>query len=420
MYLCGVEKYPGNKFYTSIAAMEPLVPEDTSGKLEGLAMELLEKSARLSGAMNPETRTALADFLRPMNSYYSNLIEGHDTHPIDIAKALNNDYSENKAKRDLQLEAKAHINVHALISGYFAGNAAPLPWTEKHIKLMHTEFYKHLPEEFKRSKALDGSHKIVVPGEYRTHEVKVGNHIAPFSETIPAFMNRFESFYSKACSDTSKVKRIIAIAASHHRLAWIHPFLDGNGRVVRLYSDSCFMHEKTDASGLWSVSRGLARTKDTYREKLANADLARYNDYDGRGNLSNKMLVEFCAYFLATAIDQVDYMYKMTDTSSMLSRIDRLVTLMVSKNKLKAEAKYILTDVFLKGKISKKEAMRITGTSDKTLKAIVDTLIKMDLISAKMEGVAMMYHVKYAIQFSPLLFPGLYPSQKEMDMIDYI
>lgn len=98
-----MENNPKDEYYTSIAAMEPLYPEDANGILESLALELVEKAGRLSGAMNPITRLAIARFLRPMNSYYSNLIEGHDTHPIDIAKALNNDYSENKTKRDLQL-----------------------------------------------------------------------------------------------------------------------------------------------------------------------------------------------------------------------------------------------------------------------------------------------------------------------------
>lgn len=400
--------------------MEPLFPEDDSRELESLALELVEKSARLSGTMNPITRAAIAKFLRPMNSYYSNLIEGHDTHPIDIDKALNNDYSENKIKRDLQLEAKAHINVHETISHAFHGDHPPVPSSENYLKFIHKEFYKHLPEEFKKSKTLDGSYKIVVPGEFRTSEVKVGNHIAPHSESINSFMARFEEVYNPLSnSNNSKIKRIISIAASHHRLAWIHPFLDGNGRVVRLFSDACFMNEKIDASGLWSISRGLARTKDAYRERLANADLTRYDNYDGRGNLSNKTLTQFCAYFLKTAIDQVDYMYKMIDTESMLDRIEKFVDLMVSKNKLKIEAKYILTDVFLKGKISKKDALRITNTSDKTLKNLVDSLISLHLITAKMEGIVMMYYVDYSIKFSPLLFPGLYPSQKEIDMMDY-
>ena len=415
-----MENNPKNEYYTSIASMEPLYPEDTNGNLEALAIELIEKAGRLSGAMNPITRLAIARFLRPMNSYYSNLIEGHDTHPIDIAKALNNDYSENKTKRDLQLEAKAHINVHETISVDFLEDNSPIPSSQNYLKHIHKEFYKHLPDEFKKSKSIDDdTYKIVVPGEFRTSEVKVGNHIAPYSESINDYMARFESFYNSISnSNNSRIKRIIMIAVSHHRLAWIHPFLDGNGRVVRLYSDACFMHEKIDASGLWSISRGLARTKKIYREKLANADLVGYNDYDGRGNLSNKMLVEFCTYFLNTAIDQVDYMYKMIDTETMIERIERFVNLMVAKNKIKVEAKYILIDVFLKGNISKKEAMRITNTSDKTLKLLVDTLVELGLITTKLEGVAMMYYVKYSIKFSPLLFPGLYPSQKEIDMMD--
>lgn len=102
----------------------------------------------------------------------------------------------------------------------------------------------------------------------------------------------------------------------------------------------------------------------------------------------------------------------------MIERIEKFVDLMVTKNKLKKNAKYILTDVFLKGKISKKGAMRLTNTSDNA-KALVDTLIEMGLIRAKMEGVTMMYYVNYSIKFSPLLFPGLYPSQKEIDMLDY-
>ncbi len=59
--------------------------------------------------------TALAGLVRAMNCYYSNLIEGHDTHPIDIERALNDEYSADPKKRDLQLEAKAHIAVQQWI-----------------------------------------------------------------------------------------------------------------------------------------------------------------------------------------------------------------------------------------------------------------------------------------------------------------
>src|ERR1700685_279597 len=63
-------------------------------------------------------RGALADLVRSMNCYYSNLIEGHDTHPVDIERALKNDYSADRTKRDLQLEAKAHISVQQWLDAW--------------------------------------------------------------------------------------------------------------------------------------------------------------------------------------------------------------------------------------------------------------------------------------------------------------
>ncbi|MEO5645646.1 MAG: Fic family protein [Bacteroidia bacterium] len=406
--------------YSTTSAMEPLFPEDNSGILEALALELMEKAAKLSGTMNPLTRVAIADFLRPMNSYYSNLIEGHDTHPIDIDKALKNDFSKDKVKRDLQMEARAHINVLKSISEKFAvDDHETIPSSINYIKDIHKRFYDYLPSDFRTVKSKEGKLQEVIPGEFRTCEVEVGRHIAPHYKNLPLFTERFENFYNPtATSNKSKIKRIISIAASHHRLAWIHPFLDGNGRVVRLFSDSCFIYEQLHSSGLWSISRGLARSNTDYKSKLANADLHRYNDYDGRGNLSNKFLVEFCEYFLKTAIDQVNFMYEVIDTRNMLKRIEGFVDFMVLRKRMKAEAKYILTDVFLKGKISKSEAMRITGTSDKTLKTITDALIEMELLTSKREGISMMYYVKYPIPFSTMLFPGLYPADKEVDLLN--
>jgi Fic family protein len=399
--------------------MEPLFPDDSTGHLESLSLKLLEKSAKLSGALNPHTASAIADFLRPMNSYYSNLIEGHDTHPLDINKALKNDFSEDKAKRDLQMEAHAHIGVHRGLSEEFLSGNVSNPFSATFLRDIHRKFYEHLPATFKSVKSKEGELMEVIPGEFRKCEVEVGKHIGPSSQDLDSFIEKFEDFYNpELSSNTSKVKRIISIAASHHRLAWIHPFLDGNGRVVRLFSDTCFMFENVHSAGLWSISRGLARYNEDYKTKLANADLQRYNDYDGRGNLSNKFLIEFCEFFLSTAIDQIDFIYKAVGTDNMLNRIAGFVDLMVLKGKIKPEAKFILSDVFLKGKISKSEAMRITDTSDKTLKNITDSLTEMELLIPKKEGISMMYYAKYPITYSPMLFPGLYPSDKEIDMIN--
>jgi Fic family protein len=102
----------------TIGLMEPLLISETSryrGGLNDLALELATKSAAFKSSLPREIVSALADLVRSMNCYYSNLIEGHETHPIDIERALQEDYSADPEKRDLQLEAKAHISVQSWI-----------------------------------------------------------------------------------------------------------------------------------------------------------------------------------------------------------------------------------------------------------------------------------------------------------------
>ena len=107
--------------------MEPLLIEGGSRHrpaLNELVFDLTRLSAGFRRSVPRAMQPALADLVRAMNCYYSNLIEGHDTHPIDIERALKNDYSRDRKKRDLQLEAKAHILVQQWIdSGGLPGES---------------------------------------------------------------------------------------------------------------------------------------------------------------------------------------------------------------------------------------------------------------------------------------------------------
>ena len=405
--------------YRDPIAMEPLFPSDPSGELEHLATELVRASAKLSAAMHPVTRSAVVELVRPMNSYYSNLIEGHDTHPLDIEKALHSDFSKDKEKRDRQQEAVAHIAVHReLYTRWEAGHSPANPASTVFLKELHKAFYDHLPATFKWVKSMNGTPFTLVPGAFRDTEVEVGRHVAPAHEAVPAYMDRFAAFYDPdAPANRSDLRRIIALAAAHHRLVWIHPFPDGNGRVVRLFSDACFLHEHLDAAGLWSISRGLARSRDTYREKLAAADAGRMGDHDGRGNLSNKSLVEFCHYFLKTAIDQINFMHGSFQLDGVLDRMHAYVDHMATAKRMHTSARYLLEAVFLRGTITRQDAERLTGTSHKTLKKITDQLVGMGLLNEeKKEGLPLLFHASYSLRSSPWIFPGLYPGNKEVEI----
>ena len=240
---------------TSLFRMEPLVPEDRKQVLEELATELVDRTGRLAGRVHPVLQDGLGDLVRTMNCYYSNLIEGHDTHPVDIDRALSGDYATDSTKRNLQLEARAHIEVQRMID---CGEAPSPVVSVEFILWVHREFCSRLPDELLWATNPDtGARLPVVPGELRRTQVMVGRHLAPEPDELPAFLDRFVAAYG---GGMGRLRRIIAVAAAHHRLLWVHPFLDGNG-AWRDYSPMrcCANSMSAPACGRspagWRVSR---------------------------------------------------------------------------------------------------------------------------------------------------------------------
>src|SRR5690625_4868281 len=284
----------------STYAFTPLMVSQGSrawAQLSDLAVDLVDKSAALRSSLPAPISRALAGLVRSMNCYYSNLIEGHDTHPVEIERALKNDYSTNAEKRNLQLEARAHITVQKWIDeGGLAGRATTLAG----LLEIHRRFCELLPEELLWITHPATEERIrIVPGALRKRDVRVGNHVSVSPGALPRFMSRFASAYAKL----GRTDAILAAATAHHRLLWIHPFIDGNGRVARLMSYA-MLRQTLDTGGIWSIARGLARNENRYKKLLMACDLPRRNDLDGRGNLSEETLAEFTSFFLSTCIDQ--------------------------------------------------------------------------------------------------------------------
>ena len=182
----------------TVTLMEPLViPEGSRhrGELTDLTLELAARSAGFRRSLPEGVRTALADLVRAMNCYYSNLIEGHDTHPVDIERALKNDYSNDPHKRDLQLEAVAHIAVQKWIDA--GGVAGRTVWQET-VREIHRRFCEALPEDLLWVENPDTGERLrVVPGELRQRDVRVGQHIAISPGAVPRFLASYERVYSR-------------------------------------------------------------------------------------------------------------------------------------------------------------------------------------------------------------------------------
>ena len=280
----------------SIGLFEPLLVSEgakSRAKLNDLALSLAEKSAAFSP---PAIAASLANLVRAVNCYYSNLIESHNTHLIDIERAMHDDYSDGARKRDLQLEARAHIAVQKWIDDDVIDAA---PFSTEVICEIHRRFCELLPPELLLVETSKGDEKVTVePGAIRTRDVKVGRHVAVSPGSVPRFLARMEQGYKSV----GRIDRILIAAYGHHRLLWVHPFLDGNGHVARLVSYAA-LRSTIDMRGLWSVARGLAQREKEYMSRLQSCDEPRHRNLDGAGTLSEDALASFAEFFLETCID---------------------------------------------------------------------------------------------------------------------
>jgi Fic family protein len=383
--------------------MEPLLPPPGSRRLEDLAVELIARNASLAGKISKETVGAVSKLVRSMNCYYSNLIEGHNTHPVDIERALNGEYSKEPAKRNLQLEAFAHIEVQALIDSGDVELSRITSWN--YISWLHKEFCKRLPEELLTSRDPEAKKEVqVLPGALRSDEVIVGNHLAPVACELPKFLALFERRYNAV--ELSALMRVIAVPAAHHRLLWIHPFVDGNGRVARLFSHA-FLKTIGAGSGLWSTSRGLARNVSEYKERLAGADRWREHDTDGRGSLSLAGLIEFCEFFLTTCIDQVKFMETLLEPGMLTERVREYCAKQVQIKALPRGSFELLRELILSGSVARARVPSITNYQERQSRTIVSELIKRGLLQSESTRAELRLHIPYNVVES--WFPRLYP-----------
>jgi Fic family protein len=399
---------------SQIHRMTPLLPEEADD-LQDLALDVLQKSAALGNRQHPITLNTLRDLLRIINSYYSNLIEGHNTHPYDIVRAMQKEYDSEPAKRNLQTESVAHINVQKDMERKLREVPEVDMTGREFLCYLHREFYRQLPEEFRVvTNPETGRESMVVPGELREESVKVGYHEPPAHDSLNAFLHRFAEFY--ALVQHHGALKLVAAAAAHHRLMWIHPFLDGNGRVARLFTEAYFHRIPVHGLGLWSVSRGLARRNVDYKSALSRADAPRRNDLDGRGNLSNEGLISFCRFFLDVCLDQVEYMGGMLRLEELLERIRRYIELRSSgmipspagERGLRVESARMLQQVLVKGEAARGAVIAASRLKERTGRTLLGQLIAEGLlVSDTPKGDV---RLGFPIHAAGWFFPDLYPT----------
>ena len=366
--------------FTSPSQMEPLTIDSSRpryGELLGMGHALDVDSAVLEARVAPKTAESMSRLVLGMNCYYSNLIEGHRTLPADIARALN-DHQGIDGQRDLKSLSIAHIEAEKWARKQNLLGVGILPF----VSTVHRIFAAHLPA----SELTLENGKLIAPGVFREvpdDDVIVGNHHAPDPASVSEFLARFDSVYSQVLALAQKgaeyqLKAIVSCFMAHHRFAWIHPFMDGNGRVGRILLDAMLRSCGLNKSGLWSMSRGFSKSQDKYKASLAAADQPRMGDHDGRGNLSEKKLIDFCKYSTEVARDQAQFMVGLFDIENLHRRIDLYFRSV--RTDLKPESAWLFSHAIASGEFDRMEAGRLTGMPERTARVVLSSMVSEGLL----------------------------------------
>ncbi len=385
-------------------SMEPLRLGDSSSHrpaITDLAVDLAKAAEGFRRSLPSSMVSSLAGLVRSMNCYYSNLIEGHDTHPVEIEQALRGDYSQDSRKRDLQLEAKAHISVQEWMDA--GGLPARRAVSRDGLCEIHRRFGELLPDDLLWvADPKSGERVRVVPGDIRKRDVAVGQHVAISPGAVPRFLDRFEQVYGSL----GKAEMIVSAAAAHHRFTWIHPFLDGNGRVARLMSHAMLL-DALDTGALWSVSRGLARNVDRYKSLLAQCDESRRGPFDGRGSLSEAALADFTRFFLQVCLDQVAFMESLMQPDVLRTRVLLWAEEEVRMGLLPGRASTILEAILFRGSLARGDLEAVTGTGERQARRIAAALIDRGVIVSEshLHPLRLAFPAELAARWMPNLFP---------------
>jgi len=402
------------KHYDAPHQFEPLMPEESKlAPLLERASDLTRAATALGTAAGKAAQLELRALLRSMNSYYTNRIEGEHTRPSDIERALQQDFSANAELARKQRLAVAHIRTEqsceAAVERRVAASGddgARWLYSADALTWLHGALFSDLPAN--DLKLSDGS--LMVPGQIRKKAVAVGRHEAPTPKSLPAFIERWAQAYGGVRRGEAS---IVALAASHHRLAWMHPFLDGNGRVTRLHTH-LLLHAWGLTNGLWSPLRGFARTEERYKALLQAADEHRRGDLDGRGNLTQNGLIDWIHYTLDVCIDQVEFMTKQLDINGMRDRIEAALAFEASavKSGVRPEALVPLHYLFAtQAELGRAEFKAMTGLGERIATETVSSLVRRGYLASDSAYGKLRFAVpRHALRF---YFPALWPEAEQ-------
>lgn len=379
------------------------LPDDTPGLvgLQDLAAETIAKATALPLSAPRALLHDLQLMTALVNTYASSRIEEKnrqkkdaqrkDTKPSDILKAFTSELPDDEEARRVLVEARTSALIQTHINRQAEEGTLPAEVNPGFLQALHGAFFSESQADLFIDYD-DGRKRKAEPGKFRGDgvEVKVGEHIGPQGSCVAPLVDALCSYYEEHSQGTAR--RVLDIAAQHHRLLYLHPFGDGNGRTIRLATHARLHMAGIGGAGLWSISRGLARGrmgsedgKEEYARMLARADSPRQGDKDdGTGALSRAALVEFTEWFLEVCLDQIE---SMTDVYALSALSERLFALANSKlkGKYKEHVVPLIRALLVLGELPRARALDVMGQSERAGRTLLKELLDQRVLFSESE-----------------------------------
>ncbi|HEX5336893.1 MAG TPA: Fic family protein [Gallionella sp.] len=150
------------------------------------------------------------------------------------------------------------------------------------------------------------------PGAYRKGNVIIAMsaHKPPEPSYVPSYMQQLTDFINK---EDNKKYDLMKVAQAHHRFGWIHPFSNGNGRVVRLLTYAMLIKYGFNMRAGGRVLNPTAvfcNDRERYYAMLSEAD-----------NGEDESLYVWCQYVLEGILSELQKVDRLTDYTYVQSHI---------------------------------------------------------------------------------------------------
>ena len=278
----------------------PLPSFDDNIVVDILALEQL-KVMPSGGTTHPEVFAELKSVFHLLESLGSARIEGNRTTVEELVDATV------RGERDSPEALREIANIEDAML-----------WIERVFQLEHRADIDHaflcelhrIVVKNLRTPA-EGGEGDVKPGAFRAGDVRItgSSHVPPPGALLPAHIDELVRFINQTVEPSMELLRI---AMAHHRFVHIHPFRNGNGRVVRLLTYAMLIRARfrVDAGRLINPTAVFCHDRQAYIQALSAAD-------EG----TDSALLEWCSFVIGGLRRELSTVHAMMDASTLIPQI---------------------------------------------------------------------------------------------------